>query len=328
MQRLQVEADVQVVASVGVGGEVLALLEKHRPAVVTIAAELSDETGAELTARIMANFPTPVVIVTAGGGRADSVAQAALASGAIATVHKPANETTGADLVNAVRQAAKVRVIRNLASQRPHAPPVVPVPPALPIAAPLGVVVIGASTGGPPALAELLGQLPDDFPAAVFVVQHLPAQMSAALAEHLQRVTPLRVSVARAHDAVEAGVVLVAPGGMHLEITPSAQIKLVPNWEPAGHCPSVDRAMQTTAQVFGARTVGVVLTGIGADGTAGLAAVRAVGGLTLAQEAASCVVNGMPQHAVDQGVVQRVADPAGLGRLLAAPWARLRGVNR
>jgi len=181
---------------------------------------------------------------------------------------------------------------------------------------PGGVVVIGASTGGPVALRELLSNLPADFTAAIIVVQHMPATFTGVLAAQLNRQVPLTVKEAETGDRLQPGLVLIAPGGYHLLLRPDSRVELNQGPEIGGHRPSVDVTMQSVAQFYGARAKGVVLTGMGNDGSLGLVSIRSKGGKTFAQDAASCVVNGMPQRAIEKGVVDHVAPPAQIAQLL------------
>jgi two-component system chemotaxis response regulator CheB len=166
------------------------------------------------------------------------------------------------------------------------------------------------------ALRELLGDLPVDFPAAVIVVQHMPANFTRVLAAQLDRQIALPVREATDGETLKAGRVVVAPGDRHLLVRGDARVELTSGPRVGGHCPSIDVTMQSVAQVYGPRASGVVLTGMGSDGALGLAAIRARGGRTFAQDAASCVVNGMPQQAIDRGAVAHVAPPARIAELL------------
>jgi two-component system chemotaxis response regulator CheB len=181
---------------------------------------------------------------------------------------------------------------------------------------PGGVVVIGASTGGPVALRELLSNLPADFSAAIIVIQHMPASFTEVLAAQLDRQVPLMVKEAETGDLLQPGLVLVAPGDYHLLLQPNAQVELSQGPAIEGHRPSIDVTMQSVAQIYGARTRGIVLTGMGDDGSQGLISIRSKGGKTFCQDAASCVVNGMPQRAIEKGVVDHVAPPAEIAHLL------------
>ena len=181
---------------------------------------------------------------------------------------------------------------------------------------PGGVVVIGASTGGPVALRELLSSLPANFPAAVIIVQHMPATFTGVLAAQLDRQVPFKVKEAETGDRLQPGLALVAPGGYHLLLQPDSRVELNQGTEIGGHRPSIDVTMQSVAQLYGARAKGVVLTGMGNDGSLGLVSIRVKGGKTFAQDAASCVVSGMPQRAIEKGAVDHVAPPAKIAQLL------------
>jgi two-component system chemotaxis response regulator CheB len=257
------------------------------------------------------------------------------------------------EIMAKVRAASQIKVIRSLRTHRPQdeaaAPALRPLdklgttqaqdtapspayPPAMPEVddalperaqrrdvlpfLPGGVVVIGASTGGPVALRELLGNLPADFPAAVIIIQHMPATFTEVLAAQLDRQVPLKVKEAQAGDRLQPGLALVAPGDYHLLLRPDSRVELSRGPEIGGHRPSIDVTMQSVAQLYGARTKGVVLTGMGNDGSLGLVSIRAKGGKTFAQDAASCVVNGMPQRSIEKGVVDHVASPTKIAQLL------------
>jgi two-component system chemotaxis response regulator CheB len=144
----------------------------------------------------------------------------------------------------------------------------------------------------------------------------MPATFTSVLAAQLGRQIPLSVCEAQDGDRLQAGLVLIAPGNYHLLITPDSRVELNRGPAIAGHRPSIDVTMQSVAQIYGPRTRGVILTGMGADGSQGLVAVRAKGGRTFAQEGHTCVVNGMPQKAIDRGVVDHVAAPADIAWLL------------
>ncbi|MQL51473.1 chemotaxis response regulator protein-glutamate methylesterase, partial [Desulfofundulus thermobenzoicus] len=192
----------------------------------------------------------------------------------------------------------------------PFAPPLVVVPKRA--AARVDLVVVGSSTGGPAALQVIIPALPQDFPAALVLVQHIPRGFSASLAEHLNRRSRLPVKHAVEGDPVIPGRVLVAPAGFeltfrgqpgHVTVHLDAGRGPVP---PGGFRPSVDGVMLSAAEIFGARAMGVLLTGMGRDGARGMAAIREKGGPTIAQDEASCVVFGMPKAAIELGAAERV----------------------
>ena len=181
---------------------------------------------------------------------------------------------------------------------------------------PGGVVVIGASTGGPVALRELLSNLPADFATPIVIVQHMPASFTGVLAAQLDRQVPLKVRETETGDRLQPGLALVAPGDYHLLLRPGLRVELNQGTQVGGQRPCIDVTMQSAAQIYGAGTKGVLLTGMGDDGTRGLVSIHAKGGQTFAQDAASCAVNGMPRRAVEKGVVDHVAPPARIAQML------------
>lgn len=314
--------DLQIVGMAHNGLDALAQIKKVRPTVVTLDQEMPQMGGLETLERIMHEVPTPVVMITGVSRRAAIVTRKAMQMGAVDFVFKytPGSDTDPdalrRDIVAKVRAAANIKVIRSIRSQakRPlngkRRKPRELRQPLLPsLALGRGVVVIGASTGGPVALRELLGVLSADFPLPIVIVQHIPEAFTDILASQLDRNVPLRVKEADNAERLRHGFVYVAPGDHHLLFHSSGRIKL--NRGPAinGHRPAIDVTMQSAAQLFGADTIGVVLTGMGADGTLGLVAIHAKGGKTFAQDAATCVVNGMPQRAIERGVVEYVGTP-------------------
>jgi two-component system chemotaxis response regulator CheB len=170
------------------------------------------------------------------------------------------------------------------------------------------VVVIGASTGGPPALQQIVPRLPASLDLAVLVVQHMPLGFTKSLADRLAARSVLPVREAVDGDLVQAGHVLIAPAGRHMKVRRrGGVVRVALDEEPreALHRPSVDVLMASVARVYGARTLGLLLTGMGADGVEGLRAIRGVGGVTLAESEETCVIFGMPKAAIEAGVVDR-----------------------
>lgn len=334
---LQASPGIEVVGTALNGARAVQLVEQLRPDVATLDVEMPAMDGLEALERIMVATPTPVVMISGVSGRAADRTLKALEMGAVDFVLKYAPDsvvdpvTLHREIVAKVRSAAGIRVIRSLGRKRGWPAPVTAPPPAEPVAAAglapegvavggrlldAGVVVVGASTGGPLAVKELLMNLPAEFPAAILVVQHIPASFTPVLAAQLHRQVAVTVREAREGDRLEAGTALVAPGGFHLLITADSRVELRRGPEICGHCPSIDVTMQAVSQVYGSRTRGVVLTGMGNDGSNGMVSVHSRGGRTYAQDAATCVVNGMPQRAVDKGVVNYVAPPWQIGRQL------------
>jgi two-component system chemotaxis response regulator CheB len=168
--------------------------------------------------------------------------------------------------------------------------------------------VIGASTGGPPALQQIIPKLPAGLEAVVLVVQHMPVGFTKSLADRLAARSVLPVQEAVDGEIVQLGRVLIAPAGRHMKLRRRGGIvRVALDDEPreALHRPSVDVLMASAAKAYGTRTMGMLLTGMGADGVEGLRAIRGVGGVTLAESEESCVIFGMPKAAIEAGVVDR-----------------------
>jgi two-component system chemotaxis response regulator CheB len=209
---------------------------------------------------------------------------------------------------------AKVRALASVSRVPVPAPAAVrEAPAAAPAtrrATPADVVVIGASTGGPPALQAIIPRLPETLPCAVLVVQHMPVGFTRSLAERLAARSPLRVREAAEGDVVSAGSVLIAPAGQHMKVRRrGGEMRVWLDDEPrqALHRPSIDVLMASVAKAYGARAMGVILTGMGSDGVEGMRAIREAGGVTLAESEESCVIYGMPKAAAEAGVVDRTA---------------------
>ena len=165
--------------------------------------------------------------------------------------------------------------------------------------------MIGSSTGGPRALAEVLAGLPADLPCAVLIVQHLPAGFTKSLAERLNQGCALAVAEAKDGDLLSVGRVLVAPGDFHLKVI-GRRVQLDMGPRRHGVRPSVDTTLETAAQSFGPAILTAILTGMGEDGTEGATAIKAAGGLVLAEDESTCVVYGMPRSVVEHGLADEV----------------------
>jgi two-component system chemotaxis response regulator CheB len=296
------------------------------PDVVTMDFNMPRLDGAGAVREIMAQRPTPIVMLSAHTVEGARETLDALAAGAVDFLTKPSGEvsadfsTLGPDLCARLAAAAGAAARpATSASSLTSLPAIRPSPAA---AAPPGTVrllVIAVSTGGPAALSRLVPGLPRDLGPGVIVVQHMPAQFTAALAERLAAGSSIEVREARAGDRPRSGLILVAPGDRHLALADSGAVRLEDGPEINGCRPSADVTLASAARVFGRRAAGLVMTGMGRDGTDGLAAIRAAGGLTLAQDRASSVIWGMPRAAIEAGLVDEVLSldelPGRIGRL-------------
>jgi two-component system chemotaxis response regulator CheB len=305
---LSSDTGIEVVATAADGAEAVELTATLRPDLVTMDIHMPRMDGIEAIERIMAYTPTPVLVVSSsvhgeGVGRAFD----ALACGALEVVLKPAPRDWEAldeiarDLVRRVRVLSQVRVITHVRGRRTRGRAIAPGAGARS----RSVVAIGASTGGPSALRTVLGGLPAAFPASVLVAQHIADGFIPGLVEWLDAACSIRVRVAEEGAVLEPGVAYVAPTGRDLALDGRA-IRLAKPGSGQVHAPSADVLFEGVARVHGASAVGVLLTGMGADGAAGLRALRDAGAATIAQDEATSVVFGMPRAAIELGAAERV----------------------
>lgn len=312
--------ELEVVGEAGDGAEAVALTARHRPDVVTMDVRMPGVDGLAAIEEIMARHPTPVVVVSGEvGPEHQATAFRALALGAVEVLRKPAATEPGRfereaeEIRMAVRAVAGLRLVtRRPRARGGAAAGVTPVPGLLAAVAPAPaeggapaqraarVVGIAASTGGPPAVARLLGALPAELPAAVLVVQHIASGFERGLAHWLALHTPLAVKLAEHGEPLRNGTVYLAPEGRHL--TALVGTAYLDDGPPVnGFRPSATTLFRSLAREYGPAGAGVILTGMGDDGADGLKAVRERGGATIAQGPGSCVVFGMPREAIARG---------------------------
>jgi two-component system chemotaxis response regulator CheB len=294
--------DFRVVGEARTGYEVIRLVHELSPDVVTLDLLMPDLGGLEALGYIMSESPRAVIVVT---GQADSMAQPALTAleyGALEVVTKPAgDEAREVDvlrrrLIDALRAAkaasiGRIRPSGRLNGIRERAP-------AAKTTNARCAIAIGASTGGPRALTDIIPKLPAAIPAAVLVVQHMPPTFTRLFAERLNGLSEVTVKEGSEGDMLRAGCVYVAPGGVHMSLkrAPDGVTITLDDSDPLwGVRPAADVLFNAVALHFGPASGGVVLTGMGRDGADGMRAIRDVGGWTAVQDEASSVVYGMPK---------------------------------
>jgi two-component system chemotaxis response regulator CheB len=308
------------------GSEAIRLTERLRPEVIVMDVLMPGIDGLAATRQIMRTRPTPIVLVSAGfDGHEAARSFEAIQAGALTLVSKPRGPAhpgfreQAAALATTVRLMADVKLVRRHAA-RPTLP--APVQPAeCPTGPPARIAALAASTGGPAALATLLAALPADVPVPILVVQHIAAGFQHGLASWLDDTSPLPVRIATDGQLLPAGTVLIAPPGRHLGVTRTGRTVLSAEPPIGAHRPSATYLFRSVAEAYGAAAVGVVLTGMGDDGAAGLRVLKDAGGLVLAQDEASCVVYGMPRQAREAGAVDRTLPLERLAGALVAAWA-------
>lgn len=310
VELLGADPALEVVGEARDGEEAVALAEALRPDVVVMDVEMPRMDGYQATRRIMERVPTPIVMVSAHARHLEQRAFEALRAGALTLLNKPAGPghreypATTRQLVSTVRLMAEVKVIRRWAPR--EAPPPSGVVGRVTPPRTIRVVAIAASAGGPPTLAEILSGLPGDLPCPVLVVQHIAPGFGGGLAEWLGRATPLTVKLAAADEPARPGTVYVAPDGAHMGIGQDRQIRLERERHVDGFRPSATHLLRSVARSQGSAAIGIVLTGMGRDGAAGLLDLRRAGGVTVAQDRESSVVFGMPAEAIRIGAAEHV----------------------
>ncbi len=313
---------LRVVGEARDGYEALELAKTLKPDVISMDITMPEMGGLEATRLIMRDTPTPIVVVSASLNKQDvDMAFEALQAGAMAVVEKPPGrqhpdfERKSQEMLAALRLMARVQAAKQRQLLARSSPPT-PVPsPTRARRGRVEVVAIVASAGGPAALARVLSDLPADFPVPVLVVQHLAADFLPGLAHWLDLETPLSVRLARPGDALRAGVVYLAPGGVHMAVNGKGRVRLIAERGEHRHQPSATVLLESVAESYGKAAIGVIMTGMGDDGARGLRAMRDAGARTLAQDEESCVVFGMPAAAIQCGAAERVVP---LDRLAAA----------
>lgn len=328
---LEADPRIKVLDAVGSGEAAIAFVTATRPDIVLMDLHLPGIDGFEATRRIMAEVPVPIIVCTAGTSFDEvQTAMEALKAGALAALRKPVGpmhpdaDADAAALVSMLRVMAKVPVVRRWAhsSAQPTAgsagsPARAAADPkaALPAVGP-ALVVIGASTGGPPALARLLASLPAGFDVPVVIVQHITQGFTEGFCTWLATETGRRVRIARNGEQPEPGVIYVAGDGAHLRVGPGGRLETSTGGPQTVHRPSIGVLFASAAEVLGRRAVGVLLTGMGRDGARELKTLADAGAMTIAQDEASSVVFGMPGEAIALGAAQAILPPAEIGALL------------
>ena len=319
------DEQMQVVGSAKDGREAVSMAESLKPDVISMDINMPHVDGLQATAEIMTTNPKPIVIVSSESKEGAASTLRALELGAIEFVAKPSGgidldmQSVKEDLLRKVRMAAKVRVVRTAtrlassiqsagAGAKPaEAPKASPRPSARTSDQRFPVVVLAASTGGPATVMRLAPGFTRDFPAAVILVQHMPASFTSQYAAQLAEFTEIRVKEAESNESIVPGTFYICPGGQHLRVTSSGRMQLDDtSGRINGYLPNMDVTMESVAAYAGPLSIAAVLTGMGNDGTNGARAIQSAGGLVLAQDEATCVIFGMPAEIIKAGVVDQV----------------------
>jgi two-component system chemotaxis response regulator CheB len=329
------DSSIEVVGTAMDGSFALKKIEELHPDVVTLDLEMPRMDGMETLRLIMRRAPMPVVLFSTHSKEGAYSTLKALALGAIDFVQKPQDAAAGhldsiADLL-----IEKIKVAKRAAGSKLPAAVVSDDPPrgkkkkpsAIP---PNRIVAIGISTGGPNALQYVLSQIPEDFQPSILIVQHMPEGFTEMFAKRLDECCALDVQEARSGDLLLAGRVLICPGNRHLMVRrmPRGDMAILSDAPPVnGHRPSADVLFHSVAQQIGLTAVGLLMTGMGEDGAEGLGALKAAGGVTIAQSEETCVVSGMPRAAISKGYADKVIPLEGIAAYLVQNFGGDRAIS-
>lgn len=310
---LQSDEEIFVVDTARDGLDALEKVKQWKPHVVTLDVEMPRMDGLTALQKIMQECPAAVVMLSSLTQEGSETTIKALTLGAVDFVPKPSGAISldiakvKEDLIAKIKVAARAKLknvqnVAHVAIERIIRPTV-----GIPVGGvPDKLVVIGSSTGGPNALQQVVPRLPGNLPAGVLIVQHMPAGFTNSLANRLNDISSLPVKEAAEGDLMRTSQVYIAPGGYHMVLDNKLTVRL--NEDPPMHSvrPAVDITMESVVRNFKGSLVGVILTGMGYDGAKGMAAIKTVGGKTIAQNEATCVVYGMPRVVVEMGKADKV----------------------
>ena len=307
------DSEIEVVATAADGLLSLKKADQYKPDVITLDVDMPRMDGLTALKHIVAEYKIPVIIVSSLTGAGAEVTIKALELGAMDFITKPRDTLSthigdiADELIKKVKAVARVSPAR-LLLPAPISYPASKAPKSITRTA-NRIVAIGISTGGPNALTYILPTLPADMQAGLLIVQHMPAGFTEVFASRLNNISAIEVKEARDGDMVLPGRAIIAPGGRHIKVkrTNLGPVVIVNDSAPVNnHKPSVDVLFGSVASEYGSDSVGIIMTGMGEDGAAGLGQIKDAGGITIAQDEASCIVYGMPKAAIDRGYADRV----------------------
>ncbi len=310
---IESDRELQVAGIAADGIEALEQTKALQPDVVTLDVEMPRMNGLETLTRIMAESPRPVIMISSMTREGARITLDALDRGAFDYIPKPGHDSAFGvlemreDMLAKIKNAFQSPLARSSAARKTLARGLPPT--FIKMQTTPSILAIGASTGGPKALQDILAQLPAQLPAGVLVVQHMPIGFTAQFAERLNRLCQLEVRESAGEETIEPGTVYIAPAGWHLTVGgtgPRYRTHLSKSPGGTQHTPSVDVLMLSVASVFRNQAMGVILTGMGTDGARGMKSIRDAGGWTVGQDAESCAVYGMPRSAAELDALCRV----------------------
>ena len=333
---LERDPSIEVIGTAMDGAFALKKIEELHPDVITLDLEMPRMDGIETLRLIMRRAPMPVIVFSTHSKEGAYSTFKALALGAIDFVAKPRDAAAGHLDAIAVELIEKIKVAKRASGRKIHANIAVETQPpqkksSRATVPPSRIVAIGISTGGPNALQYVLSQIPADFSASILIVQHMPEGFTEMFARRLDECCALDIQEARSGDLLLAGRVLICPGNRHIMVRrmPRGDMAVLSDGPPVnGHRPSADVLFHSVAREFALTSVGVLMTGMGDDGAEGLGAIKAAGGMTVAQSEDTCVVSGMPRAAILKGYANKIVPLESLSAFLVGHCGSDRAPDR
>jgi two-component system chemotaxis response regulator CheB len=309
---LTADGNVIIAGEANNGREAIDKAAELRPDLITMDIEMPVMGGLEAIERIMMSTPVPILVVSSYLD--NETASSAVARGALEVVDKPGIKGLYvSDLLKKVRLLAGVRVTPHFKREKTSLmTKAARLPPRIKTAESPGIVAIVASTGGPPVLADILSRLPGDYPLPIVVAQHIANGFAAGMVTWLNSRSSQEIMKPEDGAPLLPGRVYIAPPEFNMEINTNKQIILLRRQPNDMYRPSCDALLTSVSRVYGPASVGVILSGMGNDGVSGMRAIKKVGGVTIAQDEASCLIFGMPGLAIESGCIDQILPPAGI----------------
>jgi two-component system chemotaxis response regulator CheB len=304
---LQADPGVIVSGQANTLDELISMITSRQPDALLLDIESFSEDPVDAIRMVMAEAPVPIILLTSSNEKSEQVFEA-ISAGALTVVRKP-DSVDGRrrgkaeqDLIRQTKLYSAIKVIKHLrGSQRTR----IKIDTQAKVKDKIRIVVIASSTGGPQALRKVLSGLPENFPAGIIIAQHITQGFAKGLINWLNNECKIKVKQAEDAERIKPGTAYLAPDGYHIIVEIGTRVGLKEGRKSDNHLPSGNMLLASAAEVYGARAIGVILSGMGEDGVKGLLAIKQKGGKTIAQDEQSCVVFGMPKAALEKGAVKR-----------------------